>query len=397
MITELRIERFKRYRDQRFSLRPLTVLTGINGAGKSTVLQSLLLIRQAWILQSAAPRSSVPQPPLSDFQHSRVELNGPFGLSLGEALDVLHFESDPREGIAFSVTDSEKKTYRMTLGIPDERSRRLEITNRWLENNKPGATPSALSGRQRDFLYLCADRLGPQDVFDAVSLDEDDLNVGARGESVAQVLAQLDLSAVRELVVHPSTEQLNARKTLPAQAELWLSSIVTPIQLEAKWIPGTSVTTLRFRQPGFQSEWLRPSNAGFGLSYALPIVVGGLAVQKSGLFLVENPEAHLHPMGQSAMGEFLARVAGSGAQVIVETHSDHVLNGVRRAVASQPVLSPSDVIIHFFDNSRALGTAPSVTSLEVRANGELSAWPPGFFDQIERDLGDLARARRRRS
>lgn len=59
---------------------------------------------------------------------------------------------------------------------------------------------------------------------------------------------------------------------------------------------------------------------GFGLSYALPIVVGGLVAAKDGLLIVENPEAHLHPQGQSNMGQFLAWLAGKGVQVIVETH-----------------------------------------------------------------------------
>jgi predicted ATPase len=107
------------------------------------------------------------------------------------------------------------------------------------------------------------------------------------------------------------------------------------------------------------------------------------------MLIVENPEAHLHPAGQSRLGRFLARVAGSGVQVIVETHSDHVLNGVRLAAVADSSVPANDVIVHFFDGD-------TVLPIDLGARGDLSAWPTGFFDQIEDDLGRLARARRHR-
>jgi predicted ATPase len=214
------------------------------------------------------------------------------------------------------------------------------------------------------------------------------LNVGPRGEAVAQVLSQLDSSVVRDALVHPETEARGARQALPAQAELWLSDIVAPMHLDARWVDGTNVITLRFRRPGFRSEWERPSNVGFGVSYALPIIVGGLSVSEGGMLLVENPEAHLHPRGQSNIGAFLARVAASGVQVILETHSDHVLNGIRRAIAADRLLDSR----HFFDAEGAEGE-PSIERVEIRPDGELSARPERFFDQHKADLGVLARAR----
>ena len=130
---------------------------------------------------------------------------------------------------------------------------------------------------------------------------------------------------------------------------------------------------------------------GFGFSYALPIVVAGLLVPVGGLLVVENPEAHLHPAGQSRLGRFLGRVAGSGAQVVVETHSDHVVNGIRLAVVDDEAVAPTDVVLHFFGE----GDGGEPTTIELTGNGGLTEWPAGFFDQIEQDLGRLARARRR--
>ena len=71
--------------------------------------------------------------------------------------------------------------------------------------------------------------------------------------------------------------------------------------------------------------------------------------------MVENPEAHLHPSAQAAMGEFLAISAASGIQVILETHSDHVLNGIRRAV-KKGLITHHDVAIHFFTGEVPVGS-----------------------------------------
>ncbi|HEU4404766.1 MAG TPA: AAA family ATPase [Polyangiaceae bacterium] len=377
MISTFRIERFKRYLKKELPLRELTVLAGANSAGKSALLQCLLLFRQASV---AGGRSDW------------VELNGPFGLSLGEARDVVHAEADlEREGVALAVIDAKGTRYGITFrAARDPRSRRLII------ESQPGRFPQSLAGNQRSFVYLGADRLGPRDVFEAVSLDHDDLNVGPRGEAVAQVLSQLDSSVVREALVHPETEARGARQTLPAQAELWLSDIVAPMRLDARWIDGTNVITLRFRRPGFRSEWERPSNVGFGVSYALPIIVGGLSVGQGGMLLVENPEAHLHPRGQSNIGAFLARVAASGVQVVLETHSDHVLNGIRRAVAAECVLGPGQAVLHFFD-AEGDGGEPTIERVEIRPDGELSARPERFFEHEPGGLGAPARAREGRS
>jgi predicted ATPase len=131
---------------------------------------------------------------------------------------------------------------------------------------------------------------------------------------------------------------------------------------------------------------MRPPNVGFGLSYALPIVVAALTAIPGTLLIVESPEAHLHPAGQSAIGHFLAQVAGSGVQTVVESHSDHVLNGIRRAVAESRVIQADDVVVHFFGTSGA-------SRLEIKDSGAVTEWPEGFFDQTETDLSHLARIR----
>src|SRR5438046_1441121 len=83
------------------------------------------------------------------------------------------------------------------------------------------------------------------------------------------------------------------------------------------------------------SSEYRPTNVGFGITYALPIVVSILSARPGSLVIIENPEAHLHPRGQVRMGELLSLASTAGIQVLIETHSDHVLNGIRLAVRAK--------------------------------------------------------------
>ena len=110
----------------------------------------------------------------------------------------------------------------------------------------------------------------------------------------------------------------------------------------------------------------------------------------------KTPEAHLHPAGQSAIGGFLAQVAADGVQVFIETHSDHVLNGIRVSVAEgTATLREEQTVIYFFRGGNDAGEA--VQLMELRRTGQLTDWPSGFFDQTQIDLAALAAHRRRDS
>jgi predicted ATPase len=80
----------------------------------------------------------------------------------------------------------------------------------------------------------------------------------------------------------------------------------------------------------------------------------------------------------------------NGVQVILETHSDHVINGIRLAAAEQRSIDPTDIVLHFFSE----GTNRGPEMVELTNRGGLTAWPKGFFDQLEEDLGRLTRAKR---
>jgi predicted ATPase len=110
-------------------------------------------------------------------------------------------------------------------------------------------------------------------------------------------------------------------------------------------------------------------------------------MQQGGMLFVENPAAHLHPFSKSRIGAFLAVIASTGRQVWVETHSDHVVNGIRLAV-SKGLVAPEKANFTFF-RQPANGDTATASQIRMLANGRLERWPKGFFDQIERDLAEL--------
>jgi predicted ATPase len=380
MIAGLSLSRFKRFSSLELDLAPLTVLTGLNSAGKSTAIQGLLLLREA--LRSV---------------DDHVSLHDTEGLALGEPDDVL-FRGSSEETIELRVrAESIDEWASVKLGIPAG-ERALYLTR--LECSPTDRCPPALIAPEPTFTYLCAERYGPRDILPAEPNNAARLGIGIRGQHTAQVLSLLDRKEVAEARLAPASqdERIGALRFLGRQTERWLARILGSegvMRIEARWIDGTSVTSLRFQTPEAQAEWTRPHNVGFGVSYVLPIIVAALQAPPGGLLIVENPEAHLHPAGQSAIGAFLAQVSADGVQIVLETHSDHVINGIRRAVADKSAsLEPEDVAIIFFRPDANHGQAH--VRIALRETGELSAWPAGFFDQIEADLGAIARARRER-
>ena len=361
MIEFIELEGFKRFAKKRFAMAPLTVLAGLNGSGKTSLIHALLLLREA-----ACARNE-----------TAVQLNGPYGLELGTVEDVLNWNCS---NLSLSVGDS-RSTLTYCFDWPSEDAMHMRLID------APVYDCVAFSSTAGAFTYLSAERLGPRSSHKASSLPIGQMEVGVWGENCAQILEARGNRPVDPNRLRPESQNPSFLKY---EVERWLSEIARPVEIDAERYPGSTVYALKFRSPG--DGWVRATNMGFGVSYALPIVVGGLTARTDGLFVVENPEAHLHPQGQSRMGGFLAWLASKGVQVVVETHSDHVINGIRRAIGEYRYLEPSKAIVHFFETDKE----PLVQQLQFNERGSVSHWPKGFFDQYQIDVAALGQIRRRR-
>jgi predicted ATPase len=243
----------------------------------------------------------------------------------------------------------------------------------------------------RALTYVSADRIGPRETYPASSRAQQ-TGVGARGEFTPWYIEQNEELKIPDTMCRKSTPP-----QLKRQVEAWLAWFFPGSALEIEPIARTNQFAMRLRTSA-ETNYHRPANVGYGLSLILPVITACLGAvgfaqeedRPAPLVLVENPELHLHPAGQSAMGVFLARAAASGAQLIIETHSDHVLNGIRRAVKgidSELILKPEQVAIHFFLPRE--GQRPQVISPLIDQNGTIDSWPEGFFDQFDKDTASL--------
>ena len=372
MIRQLHIIDFKAFSALR-NLRcaPLTLLSGVNSSGKSTILQAMLLLRQ-----------SAQQGML---QQGRLALNGDLA-QLGTAIDVLNEHSNGEKlELGLSLADDTQAHWVFAY---DRAADVLKVSGGLHE---PGVFDQALFDDR--FHYLCADRLGPRTHFEMSEYQvREHEQLGSRGEYAAHYLAAFG-ERPQSYAVQRALPRSPSRK-LRDLVETWLSVISPGVRLRLTPIVGSDLVQLSFAfaTSREESSYYRPTNVGFGLTYTLPILVALLSARPGHLVLLENPEAHLHPRGQAQLGRLLALCAADGVQVMVETHSDHVLNGIRLAVYRKE-LKPEQTAIHFFARTEGRDGAAlhTVTTPRIDQTGRFDRWPDGFFDEWERSLDALLR------
>lgn len=374
MINRLSLVNFKAFRRLGLPLGKLTLLSGVNATGKSTVMQALALLRQSYDAGMLGPDGG------------ELLLNGDL-VELGVGQDVLHEDYATEPGhtlppIAIGLRHD---------GVQSEWSVRYNRASHREADVLPlVSTPAPDTGMglfADGFQYLRADRIVPSVHYPksyAAVVGRGFL--GSRGEHTVNYLrARGD-----DRVESPSLRHKAAKSaSLLDQTDAWFQDICPGVNLQAVDLKGTDLVRLSygfFGTTGLRSSIrYRPTNVGFGLTYVLPVVVACLSSRPGRLILLENPEAHLHPRGQTAITRLACQAAASGAQLLIESHSDHVLNAVRLAV-KDAVLAPNDVVLQYFGRD---GDAIQVSSPSVGRDGMLSEWPVGFFDEWDSAIDRL--------
>lgn len=135
------------------------------------------------------------------------------------------------------------------------------------------------------------------------------------------------------------------------------------------------------------------ADSGFGYSQLLPILVRGLMAAKKATVIVEQPELHLNPGVQIRLAEFFVSLVLAGKQVLLETHSEHIVNAIRVLIAEQDNGNLTGRCNIFY--IRACGEGPQVQPLSIDANGSVSEWPYEFFGEAANLAGRLLRAQKK--
>lgn len=368
MLKRLSLTNFKCFRDKTSAvLSDITLLYGKNGRGKSSFVQSLLLVSQT----------------IRETNDIRVlKINGEF-VKLGNFKELVN---DEGQGFVEITFGSENETVVMTFREIEDRKQSARLSSLIVNEEErmamaatDGAEPREDASEEsvaltisdiftlqslKSTAYICAERLGPRNsspVND--SLDENRLSID--GSDVINVLAAKGPDFQKNVA--------NA-----------LSKILTGVSLKVETNDSDRIELLMNSADG--DKLFRPVNVGFGYSYVLPVVVAALLAKKGSTLIIENPEAHLHPGAQSRLMEFLIGVSKSNeVQMIIETHSDHIVNGLCIAV-KKGVLTSDDAEVLFFSNDS--GTE-EVSTITVDSNGVLSEYPDDFVDEWTRQMLQL--------
>lgn len=373
MIKAVSLGNFKSIKAFTFKLRNLNLLVGLNGMGKSTFIQSLLLLRQS-----------------KNLQKGELILNGEL-INIGNSKDAF-YQYAKNDIMSFSLefdNDVKQKFDFVYLKDID-----------YFEGTTETETDSNFfyqSLFNSYFQYLSTNRLPPVVIHEKSDYEvEKNRNIGINGEYAVHYLERYGNIDIRfDNLIHKRSETFQltgedkVNRSLLSQVNHWMGEISPNIKLSTSAIPNSDNVRLdiQYKQPtlGF-TEKFRPTNVGFGISYVLPIVIQLLSAENNKLLIIENPESHIHPRGQVEMGKLIALASMNDVQIIVETHSDHILNGIRVATKEFKELSERIKIFYFDKQSNEIEQFSEITDIEVDANGELSQYPKHLLNEWSTQL-----------
>ncbi len=370
MIERIALHNFKAFDYAEIGLTELNLFTGMNGMGKSTFIQSLLLLRQATQNNNVKSlRSGLP------LKGQLIEIGN------GKDAQNIHAE-DNTLGFEIDFQDQAKLSVHYNFIADSDFLSCFEV-----DYNEKEIEVQALFSKGK-FQYLNAERKSPSTTFlGSNSQVTQQRSLGKHGEYTVHFIAHNQ----REPLSNPSLILNGVQNTLLDQIDAWFGRITPNTHLKATYFQELDIAklTYSFGSGTNSTGEFTPINVGFGFTYVLPVITAVLAARKGDLVIIENPESHLHPQGQAQLGELFAMAAEGGVQLIIETHSDHLLNGIRVAV-KQKKIDPEKVSIFYFErDEKSDEHITEIIQPIIDSDGRLSRQPKGFFDEYAKQLDQL--------
>jgi len=364
MIKQIEIKNFKSIKQTDISASNLNLLMGLNGMGKSSFIQTLLLLMQS-----------------DKLEENVIDLNGIL-VQIGQGRDALYQYAE-EEKIIFKLTFEGQIQYSWILNYQKDKEKLIA------ENVYDKDQMSFFRKNTSPFQYIPANRIGPMDIYEASSVVvSDKRQLGLLGEFAAYYINVFG----QEQVIIEKLRHLNATSAnLLSQINAWMKEISPGVSLNTKYVPEVNKVILdyQFDLNNDKTNSFRPKNVGFGISYVLPIVLALLTAEEGKIIVIENPESHIHPRGQAELGKLISLAASIGAQLFVETHSDHILNGIRVAIKDNLVDKAKVNVMYFEKTTTENEQFTKITQIRVDKNGTLSKYPKDFLDEWSNQISKL--------
>lgn len=385
MLDNLSLTNFKCFSKKTdFPIKKVTVLYGRNGRGKSSFLQSILLLAQTFKerkditnLILGSERGFVDLGLYKDVIYGQKEENS-FSIELDShnseyskhSLSVTYQRNPLRPTLASALdlkVDGNSIMGKMDTQSPTSTASSEVSSSEAVASGSMAQSDIPVLLELNNLWYVSANRLGPQN-----SQKRDDTRnpeeIGNGGEYLINVLGNQKVDFV-ELLRSDLSRVLSG------------ASIRTDDNIDQEKI------YLFLDSIDGNSYGYKPVNVGFGYSYILPLLVTLRLSRPGSILVLENPEAHLHPGAQSELMKLLIEVSlEKNLQLIIESHSDHIINGMRIAV-KEGKLSPNLAnVLHF---GRTEAQEPEIKEIRVDKNGQLSSYPEDFMDEMTKQLLQL--------
>ena len=375
MITNLTLRNFKLHNHTSLKFKGLTILTGMNGMGKSTIIQSLILLRQSYMMGDL---------------DAGLNLKGDLcdaGMS-GELACQASQEHYLYIGLQFCNQEELRFAFLYPNNIMDTMLPGLD------DNQTSKTVLSKYSLFNENFQYLSAYRFGPQKSYNR------DTSLVVSKKQMSKTMGQCEYAVhfleqykntnipIEELAIIEDSD-ITCDYRLAVQVERWLRLISPNIKINIEPTGEDFKLKYKFnREENTITDDITALNTGFGITYVLPILIAILSANKDAIIIVENPEAHIHPKGQAVLMALISKAVTYGVQVIIESHSDHIINGALVAV-NKKIITRDSLSIYYFEREEHGHTALSY-QLQVSDTGRISHPPKGFFDQIDIDYSTLS-------
>ena len=435
MLKSVALKNFKLHKSTEIEARPLTLLIGPNNSGKTSIFQALVLLRQSamrgnvGVLVNPVPRQATDEDQPFLYDPTQQVDPGTFGDIVHSGEREIGFEiagrlddPDPRYGgrrdahIVLAFRDNQPSYHKGTL-LFDVTADGGERTLTWAWTRGPiiGAQQSSVGLLGNNFLFSAFDfpQMLQSQGFTFTGGSPSDPARTAELSLLQNRIAQTPISVLRS--VHPvyplrgleesgypvtrgpedSIDRtmlsdrtlallsvLAYRNDVLDQVSDWLENLVQ-VRVRTKLVPPRRVTIICEPVGGKTRRSGLFSNEGTGASQ-LPFILLPIALCPSGeTMMISEPEAHLHPRAQSELARLFIRISSTERkQLLIETHSEHILNALLHSVAKGD-LGRDDLAIYSFESQNGVS---NVRRLVVDEYGRVEGGLPGFFDQSLTEL-----------